>query len=134
MLQMRRFEWLARIGKREKTQKKFTPNPRSQNDHRNFPGAKRRWSCGPTTANRPTAGAAANFTKGLSKMVLDKGIRVNAVAPGPVNTPDSRDPAARTRKKFGADTSFERPAQPVQIAPLYVFLAFDESSYVSGEI
>jgi hypothetical protein len=82
-----------------------------------------------------TKAAIANFTKGLSKMVLDKGIRVNAVAPGPVWTPliPSTMPQEHI-KKFGANTAFERPAQPVEMAPLYVFLASEESSYVTGEI
>jgi len=82
-----------------------------------------------------TKAAIVNFTKGLSKMVLDKGIRVNAVAPGPVWTPliPSTMPQEHI-KKFGANTAFERPAQPVEMAPLYVFLASEESSYVTGEI
>jgi NAD(P)-dependent dehydrogenase (short-subunit alcohol dehydrogenase family) len=82
-----------------------------------------------------TKAAIVNFTKGLSKSVLKQGIRVNAVAPGPVWTPliPSTLPEKKTTN-FGANTPFERPAQPVEIAPLYVFLASDESSYVTGEV
>lgn len=82
-----------------------------------------------------TKAAIANFTKGLSKLAMKKGVRVNAVAPGPVWTP--LIPATmpeKTVKKFGADTSFERAAQPVEIAPLYVFLASNEARYVTGEV
>ena len=71
-----------------------------------------------------TKAAIANFTKSLSKMALKKGVRVNAVAPGPVWTPliPATMPAEKV-KSFGKDTAFERPAQPVEIAPLFVFLA-----------
>jgi NAD(P)-dependent dehydrogenase (short-subunit alcohol dehydrogenase family) len=82
-----------------------------------------------------TKAAIANFTKSLSKLALKKGVRVNAVAPGPVWTP--LIPATMPEKKvksFGKDTAFERPAQPVEIAPLFVFLASSEARYVSGEI
>ncbi|HZQ47014.1 MAG TPA: SDR family oxidoreductase [Verrucomicrobiae bacterium] len=82
-----------------------------------------------------TKAAIVNFTKGLAKMVLKKGIRVNAVAPGPVWTPliPSTMPEEKT-EKFGANTLYGRPAQPAEIAPLYVFLASGESSYVTGEV
>ncbi len=82
-----------------------------------------------------TKAAIANFTKGLSKLVMEKGIRVNAVAPGPVWTPliPSTMPDEKVQS-FGKNTSFERPAQPAEIAPLYVFLASQESSYLTGEI
>lgn len=82
-----------------------------------------------------TKAAIVNFTKGLSKLVLEKGIRVNAVAPGPVWTP--LIPSTMSKEKtheFGGNTPFGRPAQPAELAPLYVFLASDESSYVSGEV
>ena len=82
-----------------------------------------------------TKGAIANFTKGLSKMVGEKGIRVNAMAPGPVWTP--LIPATMPEEKvqtFGKDTSFKRPAQPAEMAPIFVFLASDQASYVTGEI
>lgn len=86
-------------------------------------------------AYAPTKAAIANFTKALSKTALKKGVRVNAVAPGPVWTPliPSTMPEEKV-KKFGADTPFERPAQPVEIAPVFVFLASNEARFVSGEI
>jgi len=65
----------------------------------------------------------------------ETGVRVNAVAPGPAWT--SLIPSTMPQesvKKFGADTVFERAAQPVEIAPVFVFLAFNESRYVSGEV
>ena len=82
-----------------------------------------------------TKGAIVNFTKGLSKMVSKQGIRVNAVAPGPVWTPliPSTMPDAKV-ENFGGDTSFGRAAQPRELAPLYVFLGSNESNYVTGEV
>ncbi len=81
-----------------------------------------------------TKGAIVNFSKGLAKLIGEKGIRVNAVAPGPVWTP--LIPATMPDEKvqsFGSDTSFKRPAQPAELAPLFVFLASDEASYVTAE-
>jgi NAD(P)-dependent dehydrogenase (short-subunit alcohol dehydrogenase family) len=81
-----------------------------------------------------TKAAIVNFSKGLAKLIGDKGIRVNAVAPGPVWTP--LIPATMPNEKvqsFGSDTSFKRPAQPAELAPLFVFLASDEASYVTAE-
>lgn len=82
-----------------------------------------------------TKGAIINFTKGLSKMVSKQGIRVNAVAPGPVWTPliPSTMPDEKV-ENFGADTQFGRAAQPRELAPLYVFLGSNESNYVTGEV
>lgn len=82
-----------------------------------------------------TKAAIVNFTKSLAKSILKQGIRVNAVAPGPVWTPliPSTSPEKKV-KEFGSDTPYERPAQPAELAPLYVFLAGDESSYVTGEV
>ena len=82
-----------------------------------------------------TKGAIVNFTKGLNKAAIDKGIRVNAVAPGPVWTPliPSTMPPEQV-ENFGKDTPIKRPAQPAELAPAYVFLASDEASYISGEI
>lgn len=80
-----------------------------------------------------TKGAIQNFTANLAQMLLEqgKGIRVNAVAPGPVWTPliPSTMPEP---EKFGEDSPMKRPAQPAEIAPAYVFLASEESSYISG--
>jgi NAD(P)-dependent dehydrogenase (short-subunit alcohol dehydrogenase family) len=82
-----------------------------------------------------TKGALVNFTKGLAKAVAKQSIRVNGVAPGPVWTPliPSTMPKEKVRK-FGADTAFERAAQPAELAPLYVFLASQDATYVTGEI
>lgn len=82
-----------------------------------------------------TKAAIVNFTKALSQMAMQQGVRVNAVAPGPVWTPliPSTMPEEQV-KKFGANTAFERAAQPVEIAPLFVFLASNEARYVTGEV
>lgn len=82
-----------------------------------------------------TKAAIINFTKALSKQAMSRGIRVNAVAPGPVWTPliPSTMPAEKV-KSFGKNTVFERPAQPAELAPLYVWLASPEASYVTGEV
>ena len=83
-----------------------------------------------------TKAAIANFTKGLSKPLMeDHGIRINAVAPGPVWTPlQEADGDKEKLKKLGASTPFKRPGQPVELAPTYVLLASQESSYTTGEI
>jgi NAD(P)-dependent dehydrogenase (short-subunit alcohol dehydrogenase family) len=82
-----------------------------------------------------TKGAIVTFTKALAKEGAKTGIRVNAVAPGPVWTPliPSTMPEQQVQK-FGADSPFGRPAQPAELAPAYVFLASNESSYIAGEI
>jgi NAD(P)-dependent dehydrogenase (short-subunit alcohol dehydrogenase family) len=82
-----------------------------------------------------TKAAIANFTKSLSKIALRQGVRVNAVAPGPVWTPliAATMPEEKV-KEFGRNTAFERPAQPVEIAPVFVFLVSNEARFVSGEI
>ena len=82
-----------------------------------------------------TKGAIATFTKGLAQELGERGIRVNAVAPGPVWTPliPMSFPPEKVAN-FGADVPLGRPAQPAELAPLYVFLASDEASYISGEI
>jgi NAD(P)-dependent dehydrogenase (short-subunit alcohol dehydrogenase family) len=86
-------------------------------------------------AYAPTKAAIVNFTKALSPLAMQRSVRVNAVAPGPVWTPliPSTMPEEHVRK-FGGDTSFERAAQPVEIAPVFVFLASNESRYVTGEV
>jgi hypothetical protein len=80
-----------------------------------------------------TKGAIANFTAGLAQSVAEKGIRVNCVGPGPVWTPliPSTMPEEKVRD-FGKAVPLERPAQPVELAPPYVMLASDESSYITG--
>ena len=82
-----------------------------------------------------TKGAILTFTKGLAQEVIKRGIRVNAVAPGPIWTPliPSTMPLERV-KDFGTSTPTGRAGQPVELAPLYVFLASDESSYITGEV
>lgn len=79
--------------------------------------------------------AIANFTLSLAQIASKQGVRVNGVAPGPVWTPlipASLPPDSVA--EFGGHTLFERPAQPAELAPLYVFLASEEASYISGEI
>jgi len=85
-----------------------------------------------------TKGAINAFTKALAQQVIEKGIRVNAVAPGPVWTPLNPSDQGMTPEKvaeFGAKSPMKRPAQPEEIAPAYVFLASDaDSSYITGII
>jgi NAD(P)-dependent dehydrogenase (short-subunit alcohol dehydrogenase family) len=80
-----------------------------------------------------TKGAIQNFTAGLAQMLAERGIRVNCVAPGPVWTPliPSTMPAEKVRE-FGSQVPMKRPGQPKELAPIYVMLASDEASYVSG--
>lgn len=82
-----------------------------------------------------TKAAIVNFTKALSQEAIQQGIRVNAVAPGPIWTPliPSTMPAERV-KQFGQQTPTQRAGQPVELAPVYVFLASQESSYITGEV
>lgn len=82
-----------------------------------------------------TKAAIANFTISLASEAINQGIRVNGVAPGPVWTPliPTTMPDEKV-KNFGANTLFGRPAQPAELAPVYVFLASDDASYVTGEI
>ena len=81
-----------------------------------------------------TKGAIHAFTKSLASNLFDKGIRVNAVAPGPVWTPlNPADKSAKQIQKFGADTNLKRPAQPEELSPAYVFLASPVcASYITG--
>jgi NAD(P)-dependent dehydrogenase (short-subunit alcohol dehydrogenase family) len=79
--------------------------------------------------------AIVGFTKALSKSAMKQGVRVNAVAPGPVWTPLIPSTMSEEKvKQFGKNTVFERPAQPAELAPLYVWLASREASYVTGEV
>ncbi|MBQ1075961.1 SDR family oxidoreductase [Micromonospora sp. C31] len=82
-----------------------------------------------------TKAGIANFTKALAADLAERGIRVNAVAPGPVWTPliPATMPEEKV-EKFGQDTPEGRPGQPAELAPAYVFFASQESSYVTGEI
>jgi NAD(P)-dependent dehydrogenase (short-subunit alcohol dehydrogenase family) len=80
-----------------------------------------------------TKGAIANFTAGLAQLLGEKHIRVNSVAPGPIWTPlIVSTMTSEDVQSFGSQTPLKRPGQPVEVAPLYVLLASDESSYVSG--
>jgi NAD(P)-dependent dehydrogenase (short-subunit alcohol dehydrogenase family) len=81
-----------------------------------------------------TKGAIVTFTKALAQDAIQHGVRVNVVAPGPVWTPliPSTMPAEQV-KQFGQDSLFERPAQPAELAPAFVFLASPEASYMTGE-
>lgn len=83
-----------------------------------------------------TKGAINAFTKSLAQNLVEKGIRVNCVAPGPVWTPlNPSDKDAEDVAKFGADTPMKRPAQPEEIAPAFVYFASEiDSSYVTGEV
>lgn len=82
-----------------------------------------------------TKGAITAFTRSLSMNVAPRGIRVNGVAPGPIWTPlipstfDEDDV-----EKFGSNTPMKRPGQPAELAPTYVYLACEDSSYVSGQV
>jgi NAD(P)-dependent dehydrogenase (short-subunit alcohol dehydrogenase family) len=82
-----------------------------------------------------TKGAIANFTAGLAQLVAEKGIRVNCVAPGPIWTPliPSTMPEEAV-KSFGQNVPLGRAGQPAELAPAYVMLASDESSYITGAL
>ncbi|NED79845.1 SDR family oxidoreductase [Streptomyces sp. SID11233] len=80
-----------------------------------------------------TKGAIVTFTQGLAQMLVDKGIRVNAVAPGPVWTPLIPATLPDT-KEFGKQAPLGRPAQPAEMAPAYVFLASEHASFITAEI
>ncbi|MGO4573036.1 SDR family oxidoreductase [Microvirga sp. 2TAF3] len=82
-----------------------------------------------------TKGAILAFTRSLAKKLADQGIRVNGVAPGPIWTPliPSTFTADKV-EKFGADTPMKRPGQPNEVAPSFLFLACEDSSYVTGSV
>lgn len=81
-----------------------------------------------------TKGAIRALTYSLAQQLVDRGIRVNGVAPGPVWTPliPASFPAEEVAK-FGADTPMKRPAQPAEVAPAFVFLASSDASYITGQ-
>jgi NAD(P)-dependent dehydrogenase (short-subunit alcohol dehydrogenase family) len=82
-----------------------------------------------------TKGAILSFTRALSGNLVDKGIRVNAVAPGPIWTPliPSSFPAKKV-KEFGKDQPMKRPGQPSEVGPCFLFLACEDSSYMTGQV
>ena len=82
-----------------------------------------------------TKGAIVSFTRSLSANLVDKGIRVNGVAPGPVWTPlvPTSFPPEKV-STYGTDTPMKRPGQPIEIASAYVFLASNDASYITGQI
>jgi NAD(P)-dependent dehydrogenase (short-subunit alcohol dehydrogenase family) len=82
-----------------------------------------------------TKGAIANFTAGLAQMLGERGIRVNAVAPGPIWTPliPSTMPPEQV-EEFGKNTPLGRAGEPKEVAPVYVLLASEEASYISGAV
>ncbi|GAP93861.1 SDR family oxidoreductase [Leptolyngbya sp. NIES-2104] len=83
-----------------------------------------------------TKAAIADFSKALSKQLIEQGVRVNAVAPGPFWTP-LQPTGGQTQdkiEKFGSEVPLGRPGQPVEIAPVYVLLASQEGSYITGEV
>jgi NAD(P)-dependent dehydrogenase (short-subunit alcohol dehydrogenase family) len=82
-----------------------------------------------------TKGAIVAFTRSLSQALVKKGIRVNAVAPGPIWTP--LIPSTFSGEKvetFGSDVPMKRAGQPEEVAPSFVFLASDDSSYMTGQV
>jgi NAD(P)-dependent dehydrogenase (short-subunit alcohol dehydrogenase family) len=83
-----------------------------------------------------TKGAIVGFTRSLAKNLVKQGIRVNAVAPGPIWTP--LNPSGGTPKEkipeFGKDTPMGRPGQPNEVAPSFLFLACEDSSYMTGQV
>ena len=82
-----------------------------------------------------TKSAISSMTRTMAELAIKQGVRVNGVAPGPVWTPLIPSTMPKERyKAFGASSVFKRPAQPAEMAPIYVFLASRYASYVTGEI
>ncbi|MDO5294245.1 MAG: SDR family oxidoreductase [bacterium] len=82
-----------------------------------------------------TKGAVVSFTRSLSLAIVDRGIRVNAVAPGPIWTPLTVSSfSGKDVSEFGKNTPMKRAGQPFELAPTYVYLASEDSSYVTGQV
>jgi NAD(P)-dependent dehydrogenase (short-subunit alcohol dehydrogenase family) len=82
-----------------------------------------------------TKGAIVSFTRSLSQSIAEKGIRINAVAPGPIWTPLIPSSFDKEHvKKFGQDVPLKRPGQPSEVGPAYVFLASEDASYITGQV
>jgi NAD(P)-dependent dehydrogenase (short-subunit alcohol dehydrogenase family) len=82
-----------------------------------------------------TKGAIMTFTRALSSNLIEKGIRVNAVAPGPIWTPlNPASVSAKEVAQFGQDVPMKRPGQPSEVGPAYVFLASEDASYITGQV
>ncbi len=82
-----------------------------------------------------TKGAIISFTRSLSANLVDKGIRVNAVAPGPIWTPLIVSSFKKNKvASFGSDVPMKRPGEPVEVAPAFLFLACSDSSYMTGQV
>ena len=82
-----------------------------------------------------TKGAIVTFSKALASEAMKSGVRVNVVAPGPIWTPLITSTMPHEKyEEFGGDTPEQRPGQPAELAPVFVFLASQESSYVCGEV
>ena len=82
-----------------------------------------------------TKGAIVAFTRSLSQSLAEKGIRVNAVAPGPIWTPLITSTFSEEKiAKFGQNTPMKRAGQPAEVAPCFVFLASEDASYMSGQV
>lgn len=82
-----------------------------------------------------TKGAIVSFTRSLSANLIDKKIRVNGVSPGPIWTPlIPASFAGKKVEKFGSDSPMGRPGQPAEVAPAFVFLASNDSSYITGQV